>query len=565
MCLTVFQARLPDGATLAPVIVATDKTQLTQFSGGKSAYPVYLTLGNLPKAIRRKPSHHACVLVGYLSVEKIGRHELTNQEHRARNQRLFHESMRVIMGPLMEAGKDGIPMTGGDGCIRRVYPILAAYVADYPEQCLVSCSKYGTCPKCQCPHDKLQDPGPMNLRTQKWTSSIISNAKGAAKTTSQFHKMCMDNNVSGSVYKPFWEGLPHTDIHTAITPDVLHQIYQGVFKHLTSWCRRIMDEGALDQRIRCLPPAYGVRHFKNGISALSQLSGMERKHMAKILLGCLVGVLPKKAIIACRALLDFIYLAQYTTHDTITLGYMQDALNTFHSHKSYFTVDSLLRDDLNIPKFHSLDHYIQSIKLLGTTDNYNTEAFERLHIEFAKEGWRASNTRNAFPQMIQWLVRREKMHSFQNYVTWKESQEARAHGQSKSFSCNVDGKVLSLPQYPTQPRQLLSLIEQRHSAPGFTSALKSYINLFSSHPMSARNALLHNLPFQRLDIYHTFKFHPAGLEEDEEVCDVIKAAPQGKKLPARFDTAIVLHTDDAESTGLEGAFMFSMIILYELE
>src|SRR5271168_2199433 len=132
---------------------------------------------------------------------------------------------------------------------------------------------------------------------------------------SQFHKMCMNDNVSGSVYKPFWEGLPHTDIHTAITPDVLHQIYQGVFKHLTNWCRRIMDQGELDEHIRCLPSAYGVRHFKNGVTALSQLSGMERKHMAKILLGCLIGVLPQKAIIACCALLDFIYLAQYSTHD----------------------------------------------------------------------------------------------------------------------------------------------------------------------------------------------------------------------------------------------------------
>jgi hypothetical protein len=486
-------------------------------------------------------------------VDKISRLKLTEQEHRARNQRMFHESMRIIMAPLMEAGKSGIPMTGGDGCERRVYPILAAYVADFPEQCLVSCSKYGTCPKCQCPADKLQDPNPSPPRTQKWTSDIISNAKSTAKTTSQFYHMCMDNDVSGSVYKPFWDGLPHTDIHIAITPDVLHQIYQGVFKHITAWCSRMMGVKVLDERIRCLPPAYGVRHFKNGVSALSQISGTERKHMAKILLGCLIGVLPKKVIIACRSLLDFIYLAQYTTHDTITLGYMQDALNTFNSHKSAF-IDAFIRKDLNIPKFHSLDHYIQSIKYLGTTDNYNTEMFERLHIDFAKEGWRASNTRNAFPQMIQWLSRREKMHSFQNYVAWQESQDAGANAHLESLSRNADGKVLSLPKYPTQPRQLVTLIEKRHSAPGFTSALKNYLNLLSSQPTSARIASMHTLPFQRVDVYHTFKFHPPSLEDDEEVCDVIKAAPPAKKRPGRFDNAVVLHSDDAESTGLEGAF-----------
>jgi hypothetical protein len=271
-------------------------------------------------------------------------------------------------------------MTGGDGCTRKVYPILASYVADYPEQCLVSCSKYGTCPKCQCPADKLQDKGPFLAQSQQWTSDTVEEAKKRGKTTSQFHLYCMERGISGSVYAPFWADLPHINIHTTITPDVLHQLYHGVFKHLTNWCMHTMTQEELDTCICCLPPAYGLRHFKNGISALSQVSGTEQKHMAKILLGCLHCVLPKKGIIACRSLLDFIYLAQYTTHDEVTLGYMQDALDTFNSHKSFFTNIPLggvnIRDHLNIPKFHFLDHYIQSIKLLGTTDNYNTEMFE---------------------------------------------------------------------------------------------------------------------------------------------------------------------------------------------
>ena len=47
----IYPAKLPPKATLAPVIIATDKTTLTQFTGDKKAYPVYLTLGNIPKAI----------------------------------------------------------------------------------------------------------------------------------------------------------------------------------------------------------------------------------------------------------------------------------------------------------------------------------------------------------------------------------------------------------------------------------------------------------------------------------------------------------------------------------
>jgi hypothetical protein len=33
---------LPSGATIAPVILASDKTQLSRFKGDKSAWPVYV-------------------------------------------------------------------------------------------------------------------------------------------------------------------------------------------------------------------------------------------------------------------------------------------------------------------------------------------------------------------------------------------------------------------------------------------------------------------------------------------------------------------------------------------
>ncbi|EGN99123.1 hypothetical protein SERLA73DRAFT_54876 [Serpula lacrymans var. lacrymans S7.3] len=148
----------------------------------------------------------------------------------------------------------------------------------------------------------------------------------------------MDKNVSGGVYRPFWEGFPYCDIHLFITPDVLHQLYQGVVKHIVSWCQDLMGTEELDARICTLPPVYGSKHFKNGLSPLSQISGGERKDMSNVLLGCLVGKLPKQAIIAIRSLLDFIYIAQYPTHSNTTLGYLlvSDALKTFHQNKAIF-------------------------------------------------------------------------------------------------------------------------------------------------------------------------------------------------------------------------------------
>ena len=115
------------GGTVSPVIISTDKTQLTQFSGGKSAYPVYLTIGNIPKGIRRRPSKNACILIAYLSVEKINRTEMnmSDQEHRIRVQRVFHEAMRVVLEPLIKAGNEGVEMTSSDGSVRDVFPLLS--------------------------------------------------------------------------------------------------------------------------------------------------------------------------------------------------------------------------------------------------------------------------------------------------------------------------------------------------------------------------------------------------------------------------------------------------------
>lgn len=522
-----------------------------------------MTLGNIPRDLRRKPSEHACILIGYLSTDKVSGEGITQRKQRALVQQLFHASVCTILEPLIEAGKHGIEVTAADGSVRRVHPVLAAYVADYPEQCLVTCSKYGTCPKCQVPEAHLEDPQAGMPRNSLWTLDVLRRAaknSGGKAGSNAFEKACQELNVSGYVVRPFWRDLPYTDIHSCITPDVLHQLYQGVFKHIIEWASELVDERELDARIRSLPPAFGTRHFKNGISSLSQVSGTERKHIARILLACLVGKVPKKVILAFRSILDFIYLAQYTTHDDTTLGYMDNALKTFHKNKSVL-VDLGVREHLNIPKFHSLLHYVDSIRLLGTTDNYNTEAFERLHIDFAKSAWRASNHRDACPQMVRWLERREKMVVLSASIRRRLVRngavpEDAVEEEDVSILPSRHNARIKLPKHPTSPRQALHAIVHKHQAPGFINALAQYIwELKEGRPLSSSQlqTAVNNMPLTNVDVFHGFKFAPEPLTDDKRETDAVKARPATETQPARFDTVVILRGEDAEATGLQGA------------
>jgi hypothetical protein len=97
------------GATIVPIIISSDKTQLTLFRN-KSAYPLYMTIGNIRKEIRRKPSSRAYVLLAYLPTTRLEAE--TNQAARRRMlSNLYHACMSKILEPLREAGKSGVFMT----------------------------------------------------------------------------------------------------------------------------------------------------------------------------------------------------------------------------------------------------------------------------------------------------------------------------------------------------------------------------------------------------------------------------------------------------------------------
>jgi len=101
-------------------------------------------------------------------------------------------------------------------------------------------------------------------------------------------------------------------------------------------------------------------------------------------------------------LLNFLYLAQFTSHTSKTIRRLHDSLAVFHNNKAIF-VNLGVQEHFNIPKLHSLSHYGSSIQLFGMTDNYNMEQSECLHIDMVKDAYCVTNHKDKYPQMMNWL------------------------------------------------------------------------------------------------------------------------------------------------------------------
>ena len=440
------------GATIVPIIISTDKTLLTLFRN-KQAYPVYLTIGNIPKEIRRKPSCRAYVLLGYLPTTRL-ENEPNIASRRRQLANLYHACMAQILSPLRRAGETGVFMTTGDGFTHRNHPLLACFSGDYPEQVLTTATFTGECPVCPIPHDQLGASGcniPTGLRELELVLQALDSFD---EDPAGFLQACKGAGVK-PVVDPFWKDLPYVHIYRSITPDVLHQLYQGIVKHVIGWVIKACGSAEINARCRRMPPNHNIRYFTKGITSLSRVTGQEHDQMCRILLGLIIdiplpgGLSNVRLIRAVRAVLDFLYLAQYPVHTDETLETLEDSLAHFHQSKDIF-VDLGIRDSFNIPKLHFVQHYVMFIQLYGTTDNFDTAYTERLHIDFAKDAYGATNHKDEFSQMAKWLERKEKIFRHEQYLKWHNNgaPTSTPHIKWQPPGLELD-RILHMAKHPT--------------------------------------------------------------------------------------------------------------------
>jgi hypothetical protein len=135
--LTDVKSTLRVGDTLAPLIFMFDRTYLSNFSGDKKGWSVYMTIGNLSSKLCQMPSTNSIVMVALLQIRiknsNIPQKHLDKQ--RQTNREVLNEVLRPVPHPLtfeQNASADSryYNVFRADGNFRCCKPVLVAWLAD---------------------------------------------------------------------------------------------------------------------------------------------------------------------------------------------------------------------------------------------------------------------------------------------------------------------------------------------------------------------------------------------------------------------------------------------------
>ena len=219
------------------------------------------------------------------------------------------------------------------------------------------------------------------------------------------------------VTKPFTERHIHSDIYSALAPDLLHQASKCFYDYVHKWILDILAalpnssitkaKGEMDARFSHLPPYPGLRMFRSGISVTSRWTGNEYKNMIRVYLGIIKGIVPNDVVHLVKTYLDCHQLAYYVKHTVDTLDMLDSAIyefwKTLHDPMGTFSQQKIVPKYWLCPKLHYFQHYREWVLQNGALPFCSMDHTETWHKPL-KAAFRASGKG---PQVDQFILREE--------------------------------------------------------------------------------------------------------------------------------------------------------------
>jgi len=205
--------------------------------------------------------------------------------------------------------------------------------------------------------------------------------------------------------------------------------------------------------------------------------------------------------------------------------------------------------------------WVRQIRLFGTTDNYNTEQSERLHIDFAKDAYRATNRKDIYSQMTAWLERHEKIMIHTMLINQRQYGHLQPQTRQIPEPPRVPTQAIKMALNPTKTASFDTLALD-YGAVDFQDKLAEFLARLNNPGVSAltmgKQASNTLIPFRRVPVFHNIKFTRTGVSGESEISDTVHVRPEGaysrkQIIPARFDT-VVVRQDSLRSRGNQSKF-----------
>jgi hypothetical protein len=429
---------------------------------------------------------------------------------------------------------------------------------------------------------------PHPRRTKRWILSKISELRDRVNPDDVTKYLVEAKKVGmNAVDQPFWEELPGYEPDLVICPDLLHGVFRMWRDHILKWVRYLVGVKELDHRIKALQPLVGMRHFANGISHLSQWSGREDRELQRVLIVAIAGApcIDVNSMRCLRAFHDFLYLAQYRSHTTTTLGYLEQSYTVFHQLKNTFIKNKARRGKKEgviphfcFPKMAGLQMYAYHIPRMGTSVQFSTEITETCHQTMAKAPYRATNRRDFFIQMCAYMNRQARVTLAGEFGAWSfermqtqavardipetsdylafvrrmaeaAKRNERLEVRNKSRAGNGFSWLTVKPDKSRVPVDTL-LRDYNLRAASFHACFISLLAQYSPRDMPV------SLVGLECDVWYQCRVQRTTVQDEDTLADTrtIRADPPTvTKTPhGRCNCALIKESDETEETGIQG-------------
>jgi hypothetical protein len=367
---------------------------------------------------RMKASHHAFLLIAlppipkFLHPDKVIRGVLKN--------RLTHECINFVVEPLKKAAAIGIMMFDPLGSLCYCFTPIASCIVDTPESAVYACIGGKTSSVTMANYKQFSNSFQHEPRTTSTTLTQLQAIESKADPwdlTAYFIK-AKEHCLNG-VHRPFWRDWPLAQPSLFLTPEPLHHWHKMFWDHDVKWCIWAVGREEIDFRFSVLQPHIGLRHFKEGISALQQVTGREHRDIQRYIIGVIAGAVPKEFLLAMCALMDFRYRCQAREIDEDGCNQILSALYEFHTYK-YTVLEAGVHvgkrnkpiNNWHIPKLEFLQSVVPNIQANSTPIQWSADVTECAHITQIKTPARSSNNKKYENQICRNLDRTDKCQHF---------------------------------------------------------------------------------------------------------------------------------------------------------